>query len=110
MEKLIAYCGMDCAECPAYLATKNNDQSLREKTAAEWTIMHDYAFTPDMINCTSCKCDGAKICYCSMCCVRKCAIEKGVAECAACAEAATCETIKNFNEYVAEAKKKLEAK
>ena len=33
MKQLIGYCGIDCEKCDAYIATKNNDQSLREKTA-----------------------------------------------------------------------------
>ena len=31
MKKLIAFCGLDCEKCDAYIATKNNDQALREK-------------------------------------------------------------------------------
>ncbi len=33
MDNLIAYCGIDCAVCPAYIAKKNNDDALRQKTA-----------------------------------------------------------------------------
>ena len=33
MKRLIGICGLDCEKCDAYIATKNNDQSLREKTA-----------------------------------------------------------------------------
>ena len=29
---MIAYCGLDCGKCDAYLATINDDQALREKT------------------------------------------------------------------------------
>ena len=31
MKDMIAYCGLDCEKCDAYLATINNDQDLREK-------------------------------------------------------------------------------
>lgn len=31
MKKLIAYCGLDCEKCDAYLATINDDQDLRKK-------------------------------------------------------------------------------
>lgn len=30
---MIAYCGLDCEKCDAFIATKNNDNLLREKTA-----------------------------------------------------------------------------
>lgn len=31
MKKMIAYCGLDCEKCDAYLATVNDDRELREK-------------------------------------------------------------------------------
>ena len=100
MEKMIAYCGIDCAQCGAYLAHKNNDQPLREKTAAEWTKMHNFNFTADMINCTSCKGTGVQIGHCSSCEMRKCAIGKGVADCGACVDFSTCSTINDFLKQV----------
>ena len=30
---MIAYCGLDCEKCDAYLATLHDDQALREKTS-----------------------------------------------------------------------------
>lgn len=36
MRDMIAYCGLDCEKCDAYLATINDDQALREKTAKLW--------------------------------------------------------------------------
>lgn len=30
MRNMIAYCGLDCEKCDAYLATIHNDQALRE--------------------------------------------------------------------------------
>jgi hypothetical protein len=107
MEKLIAYCGSNCAECGAYVALKTNDQALREKTAVEWTKMHNFTFTPDMINCMGCKGDGVKICHCSVCDVRKCASEKGVATCTDCTDFKTCKIISDFNAYVAQATARL---
>lgn len=96
MEKMIAYCGINCAECGAYLALKNNDQALREKTAAEWKVAHNFDFTPEMINCTSCKGTGVQVGHCSQCEIRKCAIEMKVENCGACTEFKTCTTINDF--------------
>ena len=96
MGKLIAYCGLDCAECGAYVAMQKDDQALREKTAAEWTKAHNFNFTPDMINCVGCKGDGVQIGHCSECEMRKCASGKGVVHCGACWEFKTCKTIKDF--------------
>ena len=96
MDKIIAYCGLDCAQCGAYVAMKNNDQALREKTAAEWSKMHNFNFTPDMINCTSCKGSGVQVGYCSECGIRKCALGKNVVNCGDCAEFKSCKTINDF--------------
>ena len=107
MKKIIAYCGMDCAGCNAYLATKNDDQALREKTAAEWTKTFNFDFTPEMINCTSCTSSGVKVGYCSQCEIRKCAVEKDVKNCGACDEFKTCGTINAFFDAVPDAKANL---
>ena len=41
MRKMIAYCGLDCEKCDAYLATINDDQNLREKTAKLWSELNN---------------------------------------------------------------------
>ncbi len=33
MSKMIAYCGLVCSDCPTFLATRNDDDAAREKTA-----------------------------------------------------------------------------
>ena len=96
MEKIIAYCGLDCADCNAFKATKNNDQALREKTAAEWTKEYGFSFTPDTINCSSCKSDGVHVGHCSECEMRKCASGKGVVNCGACSEFKACKAVNDF--------------
>jgi hypothetical protein len=96
MEKLIAYCGINCAECGAYLAMQNNDRALREKTAAEWTKAYNFNFTPDMINCSSCNGTRMHVGHCSECEMRKCGSEKDVVNCGACDEFKACKTINDF--------------
>ena len=107
MEKIIAYCGLDCAGCDAYIATKNNDQALREKTAAEWSKAYNFNCTPEMINCTSCAAEGAKIGHCLECEIRKCASGKALANCGACNEIKTCKTINDFFAQAPHAKENL---
>ena len=107
MERLIAYCGLDCTECDAYKATLHNDQALREKTAAEWSKAYNFSFTPEMINCTSCQGNGAKIGHCLDCEMRKCAVGKAVVNCGACAEFKTCKIINDFMAMVPAVKENL---
>lgn len=41
MKQLIACCGLDCENCAARIATVNNDDELREKTAKEWSVLNN---------------------------------------------------------------------
>ena len=51
MKEYIAYCGLDCESCEARLATVNNDATLRQKVAKEWSDLNGVEITPEMINC-----------------------------------------------------------
>lgn len=89
---LIAYCGLNCEKCDARIATINNDDELRAKTAKAWCEMnHTDQITPETINCMGCRADGIKFAYCSyMCPIRKCASAKGFETCADCPEKTDC--------------------
>ena len=91
MNKLIAYCGLDCEKCEARIATLNNDNALRERVAQKWSELNGVEITPTMINCVGCRVDGVKTPYCeTMCPIRQCALRKQVETCASCAEMVTC--------------------
>lgn len=40
MKERIGFCGLDCEKCDAYIATVNDDQALREKTAKLWAELN----------------------------------------------------------------------
>lgn len=91
MRDMIAYCGLDCEKCDAYLATINDDQALREKTAKLWSELNDAPILPEHINCEGCRVDGVKTVYCdSLCGIRQCALKKGVETCGSCREMEKC--------------------
>ena len=46
---MIAYCGLDCEKCDAYLATINDDQALRQKTAKLWSELNHAPILPEHI-------------------------------------------------------------
>lgn len=48
MKELIGYCGLDCEQCDARIATVNNDKALREKTAKLWSSLNGVEITADM--------------------------------------------------------------
>jgi hypothetical protein len=110
MGNLIAYCGMDCTVCPAFIATKNNDQSLREKTAVEWSGEFKgkhFECKPEYINCTGCKGSGVQFENCSQCELRKCADGKKIETCKECGNVKTCKTVKEFIEVFPDAAARL---
>lgn len=108
MDKILAYCGLYCTECPAYIAKQTNDDELRKKTAEEWSKMFNSEIKPEDINCDSCLTkDGVVIQYCNVCEIRKCAQEKNVENCAFCEEY-TCEKLEKWFKNVPNAKALLD--
>ncbi|WP_428897952.1 Protein of unknown function (DUF3795) [Parelusimicrobium proximum] len=79
-----AYCGLNCAVCEAYIATRTDDDKLREKVAKEWSEAYGHNFRPSEIDCTGCKWDGRKFGYCSMCEIRMCNVNNNYDSCADC--------------------------
>ena len=91
MDRLIAYCGLDCGKCEARKATIDDDDALRAKVAKEWSELNGVEITPDQINCLGCRADGVKTVYCdSLCPIRQCALSKGLETCGDCAEMMSC--------------------
>lgn len=94
MKQMIAYCGLDCEKCDAYIATINNDNALREKTAKLWAEMNNAPITAEMINCKGCRMDGLKTPFCdSMCEIRQCALKKDIDTCGDCSKMRTCKIV-----------------
>ena len=77
MEQMIAYCGLDCAKCDAFIATKNNDNQKRIETAKNWSKEYNAEIKPEHINCDGCMSKSNKLFnHCLVCEIRKCAITK----------------------------------
>lgn len=109
MKQMIAYCGLVCSSCPTFLATQNNDDDAREKTAAFYSEKFGLNLKPNEINCDGCLSEGGKlISYCQSCEIRKCANTKTVGNCSACDEQ-PCEKLIKFHEFSPDAKKSFAA-
>lgn len=92
MNELIACCGLNCETCDARIATINNDNALREKTARLWSKLNHISITAEQINCMGCRTDGPKTEFCStLCPIRQCCIQKGLATCGSCPHLDSCE-------------------
>ena len=108
MKQLIAICGIDCEHCDAYIATKNNDQALREKIAKLWAELNNAPILPEHINCEGCRVNGVKTFFCStLCQVRQCAIGKGFVTCGDCPDKDTCPKVGAIWQYTPQAKENL---
>jgi len=104
---MIAYCGLNCSKCEAYLATRENNDRKREETARKWSKMYGADIKADQINCGGCKSNGAKFFHCDMCEIRRCSSAKGLENCAAC-ESYICDTLAGFIKLAPEAGLALE--
>ena len=83
MGKIIAYCGLDCSVCPAYLATQKGDFTEIEKVAKEWSS-ESLSFKPEDMYCDGCNRDGRLFSWCKECPIKSCCQEKGFQNCAYC--------------------------
>ena len=108
MAEKIALCGLDCLVCPAYIATQEDDDEKRQKTAAQWTKMFGHEVSPGEINCDGCTSDtGRLFTHCVTCEIRACATEQQVENCAFCSGYA-CEKLTSFFEMASVAEENLE--
>ena len=108
MSGTIAFCGIDCGECKALIATQKNDAKLKKQVAGEWSKAFGHQMKPEDINCVGCLVlDGPHINYCNICEIRTCGTKKKVQNCAYCVEY-KCEKLGKFHENAPEAKDRLE--
>jgi len=82
---MIAYCGLICTDCPAYIATQENDNSKRAKTAKSWSKEFGVEIKPEDINCDGCISNGGRLFnHCKVCEIRQCGQEKHIDNCGHC--------------------------
>lgn len=104
---MIAYCGLDCSKCDAFIATIEDSRVKKEETAQKWSGMYRFEISPDKINCDGCKSDGAKFFHCEKCEIRQCCASQGIDHCAVC-ENYVCEKLAAFIQLAPEAGAELE--
>ena len=108
MDEMIAFCGIDCHECGALIATRDDDDEKRREISVLWSKEYDADIKPSDINCDGCMAErGIFFGHCEVCEIRKCGIAKAVANCAYC-EDYTCKKLNEFFAMVPEAKIRLD--
>jgi len=107
MEEMVAYCGIVCTECPAYIATQNDDAEELKRVSEMWSN-EEWQLKPEAIICDGCLPGHTRYAlFCPDCETRSCAIARAVANCAHC-DGYACEKLARTFEMVPEAKAKLD--
>ena len=109
MTTLIGACGLDCADCEAYTATRAGDMQALAKVAEKWKTEYSAPeLTTETIQCDGCMQAGHKIGHCFECQIRQCVIERHLENCAACDDYG-CEKLEGFLKMVPAARATLDA-
>jgi hypothetical protein len=95
MEKMIAYCGLVCTDCPAYQATRTNDEKKARETAELWSKEYGINVAVDDVWCDGCLAAGKKCAHCAECEIRACGMDRGVRNCGHCDDF-SCEKTEKF--------------
>ncbi len=107
MSSMVAFCGIDCGECKALIATQKGDAKMKKEVAEEWSKEFGHQIKPEDINCVGCLVlEGPHINYCSVCEIRNCGTKKKAQNCAYCVEY-RCEKLVKFHENAPKAKDRL---
>ncbi|MHA2391440.1 MAG: DUF3795 domain-containing protein [Promethearchaeota archaeon] len=106
MEKIIAYCGLNCSDCSAYKATQKDDYPEIKKVAKQWSN-ETMSFKPEEIYCDGCNIDRRLFSWCNDCPTRKCCRDKQIENCAYC-EDYFCDNLKLTFDNDPSAKERLD--
>ena len=106
MKEIIAYCGINCAECPAFIATQKDDYEALKKVAKEWSS-ESMLFQPEELYCDGCKSEKRVFSWCTECPIRICSRKKGYENCAYC-EDYFCDNLKMTFDKTPTAKERLD--
>ena len=105
---MIAYCGINCDECPAYKGTITGDETLLAKMNEEFG--NEKTDATDFV-CLGCKYYDVKLIAtdCARCAIRPCAKAKGKDFCSTCDEYKTCDKVKPYRGDGTSARDKMNA-
>ena len=105
---MISICGLNCEECGAFIATRDDDDLIRIDTAKEWSKLYQKDIKPGDIHCLGCHTKSEDVfSYPKICEIRKCGFKREIENCAHCDEY-ICEKLDDFFQIAGEAKINLE--
>ncbi len=101
MTERVAFCGLTCEACPIHLATREENKEEQARMRAEIVQLsrEQYGLTfslAEITDCDGCREEAKRLfSACVNCPIRKCAREKGLENCAYCADY-TCAHLEQF--------------
>jgi len=107
MSELIAYCGLDCYKCDAFIATQAEGSKRLKQIAERWTQELKTKFTPQDVLCDGCRSQRISGWCERICLIRSCAEKRGTETCTHCSDY-QCEKLKRFLSDESTAKEYLE--
>lgn len=106
MNELVAYCGINCATCPLYIATKCNDYLMKQELSIKWGQLYKRSFDITDMECYGCKSE-KRFFLSDKCDISSCNISKAISTCTECSSH-PCDRIKKFYEWQANNDTKVE--
>lgn len=95
--ELTAYCGINCGTCPLYVATVNNNTSMKEDIRLKYEKIYNRSIDIKEMECNGCKSD-KKFSLSRACNITPCNISKGIDTCSQC-RSFKCDRIKKFYDW-----------
>lgn len=85
MTEIIAYCGLDCGKCRAYIVTRKKNYTSAAEIARLWSNPEEGDYKPEDIWCDGCHSNRLHA-FCVKCPVRICAKEREIENCSRCVD------------------------
>ena len=106
---MIAFCGLDCTTCSAYLATQADDLAEKERVAERWREeTGEEEIDVDYVTCDGCRAFERRLGgHCLTCKIRACAIVRGIENCGHCPNY-PCTDLNEVFHYAPEARERLD--
>ncbi len=111
MAQLIAFCGLDCDKCEAYIATQAKDVAAQQRVAEKWQKDFNLPNTTIAdVTCDGCVTANGRLSgYCGTCPIRACGVTHGLENCGHCPDYAKCDKLADFFSHVPAARETLDA-
>jgi len=108
-DRMVAYCGIVCTDCEAYIATQAGDMDALERMARKGSEEYGIDMAAADSMCDGClPTTGRQIGYCHECAIRLCAVPRHVETCAHCGEY-PCDKVEAFSKPGTPHRKTLDA-